>query len=183
MTLGGLLSSPPAIVAAGVDVFSDALRAQGAEVHDVDWRPPGFGDPDDLTAIALDPRRAAANRTAVERVLAAGSLLTDVRPARDVLELPDRVLLHSGPPLTWETASGPATVRRRASTRGCASTTTVSPSRSPRFDSTSSSHRTLPGGQSSGAITADSGWLASETASSAISSAAMPLSAYQLSRK
>ena len=80
MTLGGLLSAPPAIVAAGVDVFSDALRAQGAEVHDVDWRPPGFGDPADLAAIALDPRRAAANRTAVERVLAAGSQLVDVRP-------------------------------------------------------------------------------------------------------
>ena len=30
MSLGGLLSAPPAIVAAGVDVFSDALRAQGA---------------------------------------------------------------------------------------------------------------------------------------------------------
>ena len=99
MTLGGLLSSPPAIVAAGVDVFSDALRAQGAEVHDVDWRPPGFGDPDDLTAIALDPRRAAANRTAVERLLAAGSELVDVRPARDVIGLADRTLLHSGPPL------------------------------------------------------------------------------------
>jgi len=107
MILGGLLSSPPAIVAAGVDVFSDALRAQGAEVHDVDWRPPGFGDPDDLTAIALDPRRAAANRTAVERLLAAGSELVDVRPARDVIGLADRTLLHSGPPLTWETASGP----------------------------------------------------------------------------
>ena len=107
MSLGGLLSSPPAIVAAGVDVFSDALRAQGAEVHDVDWRPPGLGDPDDLTAIALDPRRAAANRTAVERLLAAGSELVDVRPARDVIGLADRTLLHSGPPLSWEMASGP----------------------------------------------------------------------------
>jgi hypothetical protein len=107
MSLGGLLSAPPAIVAAGVDVFSDALRAQGAEVHDVDWRPPGFGDPDDLTAIALDPRRAAANRTAVERLLAAGSELVDVRPARDVIGLADRTLLHSGPPLTWDMASGP----------------------------------------------------------------------------
>ncbi len=64
MTLGGLLSAPPAIVAAGVDVFSDALRAQGADVHDVDWRPPGFGDPADLAALALDRRRAAAHRTA-----------------------------------------------------------------------------------------------------------------------
>jgi hypothetical protein len=107
MSLGGLLSAPPAIVAAGVDVFSDALRAQGAEVHDVDWRPPGFGDPADLSAIALDPRRAAANRTAVERLLAAGSELVDVRPARDAIGLADRTLLHSGPPLTWEMASGP----------------------------------------------------------------------------
>jgi hypothetical protein len=107
MTLGNLLSAPPAIVAAGVDVFSDALRAQGAEVHDVDWRPPGFGDPGDLAALALDPRRAAANRTAVERVMAAGSQLVDVRPARDVLDLPDRVLLHAGPPIAWADASGP----------------------------------------------------------------------------
>ena len=80
MTLGGLLDGPPAVVAAGVDVFSDALRAQGAEVHDVDWRPPGFGDAADLAALALDPRRASANRTAVERILAAGSQLVDVRP-------------------------------------------------------------------------------------------------------
>jgi hypothetical protein len=107
MTLGGLLTGPPSVVAAGVDVFSDALRAQGAEVHDVDWRPPAFGDPDDLADLALDPRRNAANRVAVERVLAAGSQLVDVRPAREVIGLQDRTLLHSGPPLTWETASGP----------------------------------------------------------------------------
>jgi hypothetical protein len=107
MTLGGLLSGPPVVVAAGVDVFSEALRAQGAEVHDVDWRPPGFGSPEDIADLALDPRRASANRVAVERVLAAGSQLVDVRPAREVIGLRDRMLLHSGPPLTWETASGP----------------------------------------------------------------------------
>ncbi|MGY1633109.1 DUF1116 domain-containing protein [Geodermatophilus sp. SYSU D01186] len=107
MSLADLLSAPPVIVAAGVDVFSDALRAQGAEVHDVDWRPPGFGDPADLAALALDRRRAAANRTAVERVMAAGSQLVDVRPAREVLGLPDRMLLHAGPPIGWADASGP----------------------------------------------------------------------------
>jgi hypothetical protein len=107
MSLGGLLDGPPVIVAAGVDVFSDALRAQGADVHDVDWRPPGFGDPADLAALALDRRRATANRAAVERVLAAGSRLVDVRPARDVLALPDRTLLHAGPPIEWADASGP----------------------------------------------------------------------------
>src|SRR4051794_13700365 len=107
MSLQELLANPPAIVAAGVDVFSDALRAQGAEVHDVDWRPPAFGDPADLAALALDARRAAANRTAVERVLAAGSQLVDVQPAKVVLDLPDRTLLHAGPPIEWADASGP----------------------------------------------------------------------------
>ena len=54
-----LLSRTPAVVAAGVDVFSAALRAQGADVHDVDWRPPGFGDPADLATLALDLLGAA----------------------------------------------------------------------------------------------------------------------------
>jgi hypothetical protein len=107
VTLAGLLGRPPTVVAAGVDVFSDALRAQGADVRDVDWRPPGFGDPADLTALALDPRRASANRAAVERVMAAGSSLVDVRPAREVLSLQDRTLLHAGPPIEWADASGP----------------------------------------------------------------------------
>ncbi|WP_448626072.1 DUF1116 domain-containing protein [Geodermatophilus sp. URMC 64] len=107
MSLSELLAAPPTIVAAGVDVFSDALRAQGAEVHDVDWRPPAFGDPADLAALALDARRAAANRTAVERVMAAGSQLVDVRPAREVLGPADRTLLHAGPPIEWADASGP----------------------------------------------------------------------------
>jgi hypothetical protein len=114
MSLDELLSGPPSIVAAGVDVFSDALRAQGADVHDVDWRPPAFGAPAELAAIALDTRRAVANRTAVERVLAAGSQLVDVRPAREVLGLPDRTLLHAGPPIAWVDASGPCAVRSSA---------------------------------------------------------------------
>src|SRR3954470_8165855 len=105
--LGGLLATPPAIVAAGVEVFSSALREQGADVTDVDWRPPGFGSAEDLAQLALAPRRAGANRVAVERVLAAGSVLVDVRPAREVLDLPDRMLLHAGPPIEWADASGP----------------------------------------------------------------------------
>src|SRR3954468_18682443 len=105
--LGGLLVAPPAVVAAGVEVFSTALRQQGASVLDVDWRPPGLGSPADLSQPARNPRRAAATRVAGERVLAAGSVLVDVRPAREVLDIGDRMLLHSGPPLTWETASGP----------------------------------------------------------------------------
>ena len=65
-----LLSSPPVVVAAGVDVFSAALRDQGADVHDVYWRPPGFGDPADLATLA-----ALGGSPGLRRRLAAGQAL------------------------------------------------------------------------------------------------------------
>ena len=54
-----LVPGLPSIVAAGVGVFSDALRAQGAEVHDADWRPPAFGDPADRLAALAEAARTA----------------------------------------------------------------------------------------------------------------------------
>ena len=74
MTLGGLLSSPPAIVAAGVDVFSDALRAQGHVVID-------FGD-DALTVGRAHPMIDPTLRLeAIDRLAGSGEpavLLLDV---------------------------------------------------------------------------------------------------------
>ena len=98
---------PLGVLDVGRPLLEQTGGDEGAEVHDVDWRPPGFGAAEDIADLALDPRRASANRVAVERILAAGSQLLDVRPAREVIGLRDRMLLHSGPPLTWETASGP----------------------------------------------------------------------------
>ncbi|MCO5197133.1 MAG: DUF1116 domain-containing protein [Anaerolineae bacterium] len=49
-----------------------------------------------------------ANRTAVERMMAARPILRTVAPARDVIPgMRDNLLLHAGPPITWERASGP----------------------------------------------------------------------------
>jgi hypothetical protein len=49
-----------------------------------------------------------ANRTAVERMMAARPMLKTVALARDVIPgMDDNLLLHAGPPLTWERASGP----------------------------------------------------------------------------
>lgn len=49
-----------------------------------------------------------ANRTAVERMMAARPRLVGVRTARDVVpDLDDGLLLHAGPPIAWERASGP----------------------------------------------------------------------------
>jgi hypothetical protein len=49
-----------------------------------------------------------ANRTAVERMMAARPILKEVAPAREVIPgLTDGLLLHAGPPIEWERASGP----------------------------------------------------------------------------
>ncbi|MCB0253197.1 MAG: DUF1116 domain-containing protein [Anaerolineae bacterium] len=49
-----------------------------------------------------------ANQTAVERMTEARPILTGVAPARDVIPgMRDTLLLHAGPPITWDRASGP----------------------------------------------------------------------------
>lgn len=49
-----------------------------------------------------------ANRTAVERMMAARPVLKEVAPAREVIPgLTDGLLLHAGPPIEWARASGP----------------------------------------------------------------------------
>jgi hypothetical protein len=49
-----------------------------------------------------------ANETAVTRMMSARPILKTVAPARDVIPgMRDNLLLHAGPPITWERASGP----------------------------------------------------------------------------
>ena len=49
-----------------------------------------------------------ANRTAVERMMAARPILRRVARAHEVIPaLNGRMLLHAGPPITWERAAGP----------------------------------------------------------------------------
>ena len=49
-----------------------------------------------------------ANETAVGRMMSARPILKTVAPARDVIPaMRDNLLLHAGPPITWERASGP----------------------------------------------------------------------------
>ena len=51
-----------------------------------------------------------ANEIAVERMTSARPILTGVAPARDVIPgMRDNLLVHAGPPITWDRASGPLT--------------------------------------------------------------------------
>jgi hypothetical protein len=111
-----------AAVNVGLAAFGEAVRAQGAEAVDVDWRPPADGDPDAVALLvrlfgAHRDRIDAANRTAVERFEAAQPRAVTVARAGDVVPvLTGRTLLHSGPPIAWERVCDP---QRRAIEAAC----------------------------------------------------------------
>lgn len=93
-----LLGDRVRAVTAGAAMLADSLEAEQVRV---DWRPP-------LERLAPDPDRDRANQEAVGRMLAAQPAWVGVGLARDVIPgLRDDLLLHSGPPLRWENASGP----------------------------------------------------------------------------
>jgi hypothetical protein len=102
-----LLTGPPGVVTAGAGLLAEALRAQAVEVIEVEWQPPPSAAEDALVAVMADGRRPAANRRALEAMLAAGAVLVGVRPAGAALGLQPGQFLHAGPPLAWDRASGP----------------------------------------------------------------------------
>ena len=98
----------------GLSTFADALRAQGAPVVEVDWRPPAADLVDVLTRLwgAHGDRVAAANAEVVERIEAAAPCAVTVARAGAVVpDLRDGLLLHSGPPIEWARVCDP---QRRA---------------------------------------------------------------------
>jgi Protein of unknown function (DUF1116) len=85
-------------VTAGAAMLTETLEAPQVAV---DWRPP-------LRPLKPDAGVDGANRTAVERILAARPRWVGIGTALDTIPgmRPD-LLLHSGPPLRWDAASGP----------------------------------------------------------------------------
>jgi len=111
--------SAPSVINIGLPGFATAPAAHGARVLHVDWRPPAGGDRDLGMLVArmeddaddpLGARVAAANATAMQRLLHARPMLVDVLPAREVipsLRGAEKRLLHAGPPIAWQRMCGP----------------------------------------------------------------------------
>ncbi|BAT59006.1 membrane protein FdrA [Variibacter gotjawalensis] len=103
------------IVNIGLRSFADELTSVGAAVTHVEWSPPANGDPalaqlaTQLRAPGIGAEIDAVNTVAVERILAAEPVLVDVIPAEQAIPAfrEGQVLLHSGPPITWDRMCGP----------------------------------------------------------------------------
>ena len=105
-----LLGAPPRIVNVGLELFAETLAALRVPAVNVDWRPPAASPRVAELLARQEPRREAiesANREAFGRLVGGEPVLVDCRPAREALDLPDRTVLHAGPPLDWARACGP----------------------------------------------------------------------------
>ena len=93
----------------GLASFADAVAEAGAPVARVEWAPPG-GEPGAASALARlvsDPAVDAANKKAFEAYASAEPVLEGIGIAREVVPgMGERMLLHSGPPITWARMGG-----------------------------------------------------------------------------
>ena len=107
MAIQDLFGKPLSVVNLGLDSFAKAVQDQGVPVVDLDWKPPAPGvRPVYRTASGLDIE--AANDEVIRRIKAARPVLVGMGIARDVIPgMHDRLILHSGPPVTWERMCGP----------------------------------------------------------------------------
>ena len=112
MQIFSIFSEQVHAVNVGVDGFADDLRGQGMPVTPLQWKPAAGGDEELLALLArLDPdKTAAANQQCLETIARGTAMLTGLKRARDVVPgMTDHefVLLHAGPPVTWEAMCGP----------------------------------------------------------------------------
>jgi len=110
--VSALFKSRLSVVNLGLASFAENLTAAGAEVVQVDWRPPAGGDAvvlDALDRIASGSTDVdAANQKAVKILLAAKPTLIDIGVAGEVVPgMTPTTVLHSGPPVTWDKMCGP----------------------------------------------------------------------------
>jgi hypothetical protein len=93
------------VINVGLDIFARELARLDVPVAHVDWIPPAGGDAHLAAALArLESAREdieRANAVALDRLVSGEPVLVDCRPAREALELPDRTVLHAGPPIAW----------------------------------------------------------------------------------
>lgn len=107
MNIQDSFGKPLTVINVGLSTFADSIRAQGVEVVDVDFHPSPFDAPRlAFTKSGVDIE--AANAEAVRRIASGKAVLTGLGIAREVIPgMRDRMILHAGPPITWDRMCGP----------------------------------------------------------------------------
>jgi len=97
------------VVNVGLDSFKDDLEKQGENVINVEWTPPANIDNSVMQILQKNKTKIEiANKKVLEIILNGKPYLVGLDIARNVIPgMKENLLLHSGPPLTWDRMSGP----------------------------------------------------------------------------
>lgn len=98
---------PVAVVNVGLHNFAQSIQSQNVPTVDVDFRPSPYAAPR-LIRTHSGADIEAANAEAVRRIISGRAVLMGLGLARDVIPgMRDKLVLHAGPPITWERMCGP----------------------------------------------------------------------------
>jgi hypothetical protein len=102
-----LFGKPLKVINVGLSSMAQAVRDQGVPVVEVDWRPPANDVPRlRMTRSGIDID--AANEEVCCRIKQGRPVLAGMGIAREVIPgMHNRMILHAGPPVTWERMCGP----------------------------------------------------------------------------
>ena len=104
-TVQSFFGTPLNVVNVGLRSFAESVQAQGVPAAQVDWRP-ALVPRMQVTRAGVDIE--AANTEAVNRIMQGRPVLIGMGIAREVIPgYHDRLILHAGPPITWERMCGP----------------------------------------------------------------------------
>jgi hypothetical protein len=105
MAIRELFESELKVVNIGLASFKESLDHCGVQAVQVDWRPPMQVD---ATVEAAASAIHRANQKAVKIILSGKPFLVGMAKALDVVPgMRKNVILHAGPPVTWERMCGP----------------------------------------------------------------------------
>lgn len=106
-SINDLFGEPLVVINLGLESMAEAVQAQGVPVVDIDWKPPPEGVSRlQTTSAGLDIE--AANMEVCQRIKRGRPVLVGMGIAREVIPgMHARMILHAGPPITWERMCGP----------------------------------------------------------------------------
>ena len=107
--MNNLFQTELKVVNIGLKSFKETLDKQNVKSVHVDWRPPLFTDEKAMSIIKSNTGKIdAANKQALQKILNSKPFIVGMGKALDVVpSMKKNLLLHAGPPVTWEKMCGP----------------------------------------------------------------------------
>jgi hypothetical protein len=104
-----LLNKKLKVINIGLESFKETLNINGVESMHLDWRPPIAVDEKSRETIRANKSLIKkANEIAVKKIMNGKPVLIGLARAIDVIPgMKENLILHAGPPITWERMCGP----------------------------------------------------------------------------